>query len=142
MDRMARWIAILLKAAKAINAITATLCILSIAIGLLVALYFQSLIWKGPDHVTVPPEVRAAPLAIGPAAVDDRLKPPVNVRVSVIHPVVDEFLKLQDILGYLQADTANGLARFPEGVDILGGKDLALFDRKDGGTQGTALVPT
>jgi hypothetical protein len=115
---------------------------ISIAIGLLLALYFQSLIWKGPDHVAVPPEARAAPLVLGPAAVDDRIKPPGNVRVSVTHPVVDESLKPQDILGYLQADTANGLARFPVGVDILGGRDSALFDRRDGGTQGTALLPT
>ena len=93
MDRMARWIAILLRAAKAINAITATLCILSIAIGLLVALLPIPNMEGSPDHVTVPPEVRAAPLAIGPAAVDDRLKPPVYVRVSVIHPVVDEFFQ-------------------------------------------------
>jgi hypothetical protein len=142
MDRMARLITTLLKAARAINAITATLCIFSIAIGLLLALYFQSLIWKGPDHIAVPPEARAAPLAIGSTAVDDRLKPPSNIRVSITRAVVDETLKGQDILGYLQGNTANGLARFPAGVDILGGRDSALFDRRDGGTQGTALVPT
>ena len=90
MDRMAKWIAILLRAAKAINAITAALCILSIVVGLLVALYFQSVIWKGPVHIAVPPEARATPLAIGPTAVDNRLKPPVNVRVSVTHPVIDD----------------------------------------------------
>jgi len=142
MDRMAKWIAILLKAAKAINAVTATLCVLVVGVGLVVALYFESIIWRGPNHVPVPPEARATALAIGPAAVDERLKHPSNVRVSVTHPVVDEALKHQDILGYLQADTANGLAPFPDGIDILGGRDSDMFDRRDGGAQGTALVPT
>lgn len=142
MDRMAKWIAILLKAAKVISAVTATLCVLVVGVGLVVALYFESIIWKGPHRVPVPPEARATALAIGPAAVDERLKPPSNVRVTVTHPVVDEALKHQDILGYLQADTANGLARFPEGIDILGGRDSEMFDRRDGGAQGTALVPT
>jgi hypothetical protein len=142
MDRMARWIAVLLKAARAINAVTATLSILVVGVGLLVALYFESVIWKGPDYVAVPPEARATALAIGPAAVDNRLKPPDNVRIAITRPVIDGSLKRQDILGYFQADTANGLARFPEGVDILGGKDSELFDRRDGGSQGIALIPT
>src|SRR4051794_8777236 len=93
MDWMARWIDALLKAGRAINAVTATLCILLIAIGLVIALYFQSVIWKGPDHLAVPPEAQAAPLKLELAAVDARLKPPANVRVTITHPIVDENLK-------------------------------------------------
>ena len=41
MDRMEKWTAVLLKAAKAINGVTATLCILAVGVGLVVALYFE-----------------------------------------------------------------------------------------------------
>ena len=52
----------------------------------------------------------------------------------------------RDVFGYFRADTFNGLAPFPEDVDILGGKDSDLFDRTNGGAgipgQGAALIPT
>jgi len=40
---MARWIAILLKAAKAINAVTATLCVLVVGVGLVVSVTVATL---------------------------------------------------------------------------------------------------
>jgi hypothetical protein len=66
--------------------------------------------------------------------------------VIITRPVINTPLAKDDVLGYFQADTENGLAHFPEDVDILGGRDSVLFDRKDIGTrfhgQGPALIPT
>ena len=55
-------------------------------------------------------------------------------------------MSTSDIIGYFQADTFNGLAPYPDDVEILGGKDSDLFDRKNSNArvsgQGAALVPT
>ena len=146
MDKMTNWIAVLLKTARAAYVVAATACILVAVLGSVVALYFQLVMVIGPSHVFVPPVPMLAAPAISVDAVDDRLKPPMNVRVNITHPVIDKPLSSQNILGYFQADTANGLARFPEDVDILGGKDSDLFDRRESASQipgqGAALIPT
>jgi hypothetical protein len=146
MDKLARWIAVLLKAARTIYVLSATACILVVAVGALIALYFQLVMIKGPEHVAIPAAPIASAPTVSPDVVDDRLRPPANVRVTITRALIDEALRPQDVIGYFNAETVNGFARFPEDVDVLGGKDSSLFDRKQSSLlipgQGAALIPT
>ena len=55
MDRMTKWIATLLRIARATYVVAATASMLVTVLGLLVALYFQFVMTKGPSLVSVPP---------------------------------------------------------------------------------------
>src|SRR5258708_19254369 len=146
MGRMTRWIAILLRIARATYVVAATASILVTVLGLLVALYFQFIMAKGPSVVYVPPISQGAMPAVTSDSVDNRLKPPANVRVVLARPMIEHSLSTADDLGYFRADTFNGLAQYPEDVDIVGGIDSDLFDRRNGDArvtgQGAALIPT
>jgi hypothetical protein len=146
MDKLARWAAILLKTGRIVNIIAATLCIVVVVLGCATALYFQTIVSGSPKQSAVPPPPVVAAPVVGTAAVDERLTPPVNVRVNVTRPVIDTLLREGEVIGTLQADTPNGLAHFPDDVDILGGQDADLFDRRELGYrnagQGTGIVAT
>lgn len=146
MDRMTKWIASLLRIARAAYVVAATASILVTVLGLVVALYFQFIMTKGPSLAYVPPIPQIALPAVTAESVDNRIKPPMNIRFVLVRPLIVSSLSTADILGYFQVDTFNGLAPYPEDVDILGGKDSDLFDRRNSGArvvgQGAALVPT
>ena len=145
MDKMTKWIATLLRIARATYVVAAMASILVALLGLLVALYFQFVMTKGPSLVSVPPIPQVALPPVTADSVDNRLKPPTNVRFVLTRPTIDHQLNGRGVLGYFQADTFNGLAPYPEDVDILGGKDSDLFDRINGGSgtpgRGAALIP-
>jgi len=142
VDRMTKWVAQLLRIARITYVVAATACIMVSLLGLVAALYFQFVMTKGPSLVSVPPISQPTLPNISTDAIDNRLKPPTNLRVTITRASINTPLVQGDILGNFRADTFNGLAHFPEDVEILGGKDSDLFDRKDNGTQGTVLIPT
>ena len=144
--RMAKWTTSLLRTARMAYIAAATACVGVAAVGFAIALYFQFVIVKGPNQIAVPPIPAIAMPAIPDNAVDDRLKPPSRIRIVLTRPVIDRPLSNMDVLGYFQAKTANGLANYPDNIDIIGGRDAALFDRGNGTAQptgnGATLSPT
>lgn len=109
--------------------IVAFASLLAIVLGILVALYFQVLISRPVIDEPVPPEYAAQSRPISLNTVSAHLLPPKNIRFVVVRSPIEKPLSAQDVLGYFDAETANGLARFPDDFDILGGKDATLFDR-------------
>lgn len=118
-------------------------CVIVFVLGLCIALYFEARVVAGPTQIEVPPPYVATAPVIDLHTVGARLQPPLNVRLIVTRAVIDGPLEDTDAVGYLAADTSNGLAAFPNDFEILGGKDTDLFDRAAPKEEQHAnLVPT
>ena len=107
----------------------AGLCFAVAIIALVIAVFFQFGTWIPTPQSRVPAPYEAQPGAIDFNAIEARLRPPTNIHVVILSDIITKPLTGQEVLGYFDASTANGLARYPDDFDILGGKDVDLFDR-------------
>jgi hypothetical protein len=107
----------------------ACLSLLAAAIGLVVALLMQVLSMGGPSHERVPFVADAPALSIDVDAVGAHLRPPHNIRFVFTRGTLHEQPSTSDFLGYFDADTANGLPKYPDDFSIIGGRDAELFER-------------
>lgn len=148
-----RWLlrlqsAYVLPLARGIYLLLALGCLLAVIAGILFILYLQAATARGPALVQMPPPYRAAvPTAAVPepgmdlGLVRTHLDPPSNIRFVVTTDALTAAPAEGTILGHFAADTPNGLAPFPDGISILGGRDADLFARvRDGAGQGIALA--
>lgn len=95
------------------------------SLALLIALVFQFLTFAGVPKATVPEAGQVSVKPIDPTNLDALFEGPQRVRiqgVAVKRPVADGA-----IVARLAADTPYGMAPFPEGYVIVGGKDHELF---------------
>lgn len=74
-------------------------------------------------------KAKATERSVDLALVGDRFEPPRNVGFEVTAAPFTEPPKDNQSLGYFFADTSNGLAVFPDGVSVIGGRDAELFER-------------
>lgn len=114
---------VILGTARRIYLVMAALCLLVVVAGLAFAAFFQVVISSPSGGAPVPD------VTMNVADVARHLQPPTNLRFVVTRGFISEPIGEQEVLGYFDADTANGLARFPDDFDILGGRDAGLFDR-------------
>ena len=146
MQATTRWTATLLKVARVSYVVAAAVGLGVTVLALMVAVYFEIEMTRGPSLVPVPAVAQVGLQPVGTETVAGRLTPPTNVRVAITRPNIDAPLNSNDVLGYIQADTFNGLAAFPYDSDILGGADADLFDRANGGGRpagrGAAIMAT
>ncbi len=117
----------MLPAARNMYLVVAFGSLLAIVIGVVFAVYLQIIISTPVIEKPVHPTSQG--LAINLDTVSSHLAPPTHIRFMVTRTPIDQPLVGDDIIGYFDAQTANGLARFPDDFDILGGTDAALFDR-------------
>jgi len=117
---------------------------LFVVVGGLIFVFLQTQVWQSPIQEVVP-DIKAPghkPLDLN--SVSARLSAPINITVHARQ--ISSPLKSDTIVGYFTADTANGLAAYPEDVVILGGEGAALFKRigfrpDKGGKRRTGLAP-
>ena len=134
---------VVLRTARLVFLAAAAVCLLGIVVGLGVALYFHTLTLGSPAVVPVVVQQAQGPTSIDLNRVDARLVPPVNVRFIVSIGRITRPLGADEIIGTLEADTPNGVARYPEDFDILGGPDASMFRRMPRAPQQrSALVAT
>ena len=124
--------------AKGIYLLVAIGSLITVIGGSLFALYMQSVIALPVKTVAVPPPYSESPANVGNTPVptmdlflvSNHLAPPTNIKFVVTIDTITTPLREEDnILGYFSADTSNGLASFPDGIDIPGGRDATLFER-------------
>ncbi|MFZ0790690.1 MAG: hypothetical protein WAM94_13855, partial [Chromatiaceae bacterium] len=128
--------AFVLPLARGIYLLVALGCLLAIIGGALYLVFLQTSIASRPTTVAVPPPYQGHGTVVEPsdrtvdlAVVGKRFEPPTNVRFQVAPSTLTEPPKEGQVLGYFLADTPNGLASFPEGVSVIGGRDAELFER-------------
>ncbi len=144
--------AFVLPLARGIYLLVALGCLLAIIGGTLYLVFLQTSIASRPTTVAVPPLYQGYGTVVEPsdrtadlAVVRKRFEPPTNVRFQVAPATLTEPPKQGQVLGYFVADTPNGLASYPEGVSVIGGRDAELFERvADGASKknGLAARPT
>lgn len=140
--------ALVLPLARGIYTVVALGCLLAVMGGALYLVYLQTSIASHPTTLPVPPPYQGDGVSVAPsdrvvdlARVGARLDPPANIRFSVTTGPLTEPPGEGVAIGRFVADTPNGLAPFPEGVSLLGGRDAGLFERVgDGRDQAVALA--
>ena len=123
--------------------IAASLSVLLVVGGLLVAFVYEMGTWSKPSKLPVPRLYNEKPIVIDVNVLDARLAPPTNVRfVNTIGPI-SSALKKNQILGYFTAQSANKLAAPPKDFLIIGGADSEYFERRiDTRNNRSVLVPS
>jgi len=124
-----RWLQskFVLGTARKIYLVIASLSLLVAILAAAAALLFQVLALKPAPSMTVPEARTPQPVAMDVSTVSRSLQPPTNVRF-VPTPITGP-LDQNDVVGYFDADTPNGLAAFPDDFDIFGGPDANQFER-------------
>jgi hypothetical protein len=120
---------LILPTARTLYVIGACACLAAAALGIAVAFYFQAASLQFPRLQAVPPPYESRPTSIALDPIDRRLSPPGNLRFTVELTSIEQPLGAYSVLGRFEADTPNGLARFPDDFDVIGGRDAALFER-------------
>lgn len=119
--------------ARGIYLLIALLSLLSIIVGVVYLIFLQASLSVKPDTVAVPPPYQDVGLTqnatIDLSIVDKHLAPPQNIRFIVTLEAVSAPIDPGDFIGYFEADTPNGLADFPNGISIIGGRDADFFER-------------
>jgi len=98
-------------------------------VALVTAGYFELRSWLPAKQLPVPPLYRVAGDSLDLSIIDSHFTPPKNIHFTGDLYVVTQALNGQEIFGHFEADTANGLARSPEDIDIIGGPDAGKFVR-------------
>lgn len=119
----------ILSAARSLYFYGACIAFLAIIAGIVVTLYFQYAIFRPASRVPVPPAYVSERVTVDLEGLSDYLAPPKNLRFVVVTEYVDHALKGDEAFGYFDADTPNGLAKFPNDFEFVGGADAALFER-------------
>jgi hypothetical protein len=120
---------IVLPTARTIYLAIASISLVAAVLGLLVALLMQLLTVGSAPRQRVPEVNTNAAVSIDVGAVSARLMPPKNIRFVVSAGTLHERPTAGAMLGYFDADTANGLPNYPDDFSIIGGADAELFDR-------------
>jgi hypothetical protein len=126
---LGRWLQskFVLGTARKIYLVIASLSLLVAILAAIAVLLFQLWAFKPASEVAVPEARAPQPVSLDATTVAQSLVPPKNIRL-VVHPITAP-LGANDIVGYFEADTPNGLASFPNDFDIFGGPDAAQFER-------------
>lgn len=142
-----RWLlrlqsALVLPIARGVYLLIALTCLVVVIGGILYVVFLQASTVGQPTLVAVPPadqvsepRVDASDRAVDLALVQARLEPPSAVRFNVTAGTLSAPPSEGQVLGHFVAETANGLAPFPEGVSLIGGPDAELFERVRDGAQ-------
>lgn len=109
--------------------IVAAVCFLLALGALAVAAFFQLGVWTPAPQKSLPSEYAATSDSLDLSIVDAHFAKPYSVRFVVTIGTITQPLTGQEILGYFDATTANGLADYPDDFDIIGGKNADLFNR-------------
>jgi hypothetical protein len=141
--------AYVLPLARGIYLIIALACLITVVGGGIYILFLQASTTGAPAQEPLPPTYQGSSTSRGlPAreidldAIERRLAVPDNVKFSVTKGPIREPLAEGTILGHFDANTANELAPYPDGISVLGGPDAPLFDRVRGKERGSiALAP-
>ncbi len=128
--------AYVLALARGIYLVIALGCLLAVFGGLVYVGYLQATTAGQPETVPIPPPYQGTETPVAPsdrtldlAVIGKRFAPPTNVRFQVASSTWTVPPAEGQVLGYFLADTPNGLASFPEGVSVIGGRDAELFER-------------
>lgn len=140
--------AYVLSVARGIYLVIALGSLLAVLGGLVYVGYLLATIAGQPETVPIPPSYQGTETPLSPsdrtldlAVVGQRFEPPTNVRFQVASSTWTVPPKAGQVLGYFLADTPNGLASFPEGVSVIGGRDAELFERvPDGASKKNSLA--
>lgn len=117
--RLARWVFL---AAAAIS-------LLTVVIGLVVALFFHLQMQSSPSQEPLPATTTPMPTSLEFGRIDARLAPPQGIRFVFSRQPITPRFTATETLGYFEASSVNSLSRYPEDFDILGGADAELFRR-------------
>jgi hypothetical protein len=120
---------IVLPTARTIYLAIASISLLAAVLGLLVALSMQILSVGSAQKDRVPDVNNSGVISIDVSAVGAHLSPPKNIRFVMTAGQLHERPTPGSMLGYFDADTANGLPTYPNDFSIIGGPDVELFDR-------------
>jgi hypothetical protein len=126
---MGRWLQsrFVLGTARKIYLVLACLSLVIAMLALVVALVLQFWGFIPRSHVPIPDARAPQPVAMDTTTVAKSLTPPTNLRFVARR--ITGPLDAGDFVGYLEADTPNGLAAFPNDFDIFGGPDAGQFER-------------
>ena len=119
---------LVLPTARTLYLFGAVLCVIGAVGGLVIAFFFQLGTWQPTTQRKLPEIVSDQPAKIAFDRLDQRLSPPSNIRFVTDVPSLPSPLSVDTPLGHFEADTANGMAEFPESFQIIGGRDADEFD--------------
>jgi hypothetical protein len=124
-----RWLQsrFVLGTARKIYLVIASISLLIAILAFAAALIIQLWSFKPLHQVPVPEARMPQPVSMDSSKVAESLMPPKNVRFEV-HRIANP-LDANDVVGYFNADTPNGLAAYPNDFDLFGGVDAAQFER-------------
>ncbi len=124
-----RWLQsrFILGTARKIYLVIASLSLLAAILAVAAVVVFQLWALKPASQVPVPEARAPQPVAMDVSTVSRSLLPPKNTRF-VPAPITGP-LDQNNVVGYFEADTPNGLAAFPNDFDIFGGPDASQFER-------------
>lgn len=131
-----------LPAARRLYLVGAIIAVGATLLGVVIALAFQLLSLKGADTEAVPEATAVAPSPIDLAALDKLFQGPTDISTAtfqLIRPV-----QAGAPVARLSAQSRAGVASFPEGYQLIGGRDaeLVLDARDPYESGGTILVAT
>lgn len=118
-----------LSAAQKLYLLIAGLSLIAAVIGLAAVGVLELSTWRAAQQVPVPPPYVGKAASVNVDSVRAHLLPPQNIRFVVTRKFLGTPVTGDEVLGFFEADTANGLAQFPNDFDILGGTDAERFDR-------------
>lgn len=135
--------------ARGVYLLIALASLLAVISGIVYLLFLKASVSGEPALEPLPPAYQQSgdgvdmpPRDVDPKVVEQRLDAPSGIRFTVTAGTITAPLREGTVLGHFQANTLNGLAPFPEGISILGGRDAELFDRVRGtGSQLIGLAP-
>ena len=139
--------ALVLPLARGLYLAVALGCLLAVFGGVLYLVYLQTTIAGQPRTLPVPPaydgggvSAPSSERVVDLARVGARLDPPANIRFAVSTGTLTEPPREGVVIGRFLADTPNGLAPFPDGVSLIGGRDAGLFERVSDGREKTVAL--
>ena len=139
--------ALVLPLARGLYLAVALGCLLAVFGGVLYLVYLQTTIAGQPQTLPVPPaydgggvSAPSSERVVDLARVGARLDPPANIRFAVSAGTLTEPPTEGVVIGRFLADTPNGLAPFPDGVSLIGGRDAGLFERVSDGREKTVAL--
>lgn len=135
---------IVLSIARRLYLVVSVISLVVAIAGLAAAAFFQFGIWIPTPQKPVPPEASVNADSLDLSIVDAHFVPPHDIRFVVTAGTISRPVNDQQLLGYFDADAANGLASFPNDFAVIGGKDADLFTRAlaSSSVLRTGLLPT
>lgn len=137
-----------LRAARSFYYFAACLALLVVAAAIVYAIYLEAVVQVPVHQKPMPKEVPAAAAHVNADLIDGFMSPPQNVQYIPMTNEISTSMSGKEILGYFNATTPVGLARYPDDIEIVGGVDAHYFRKANGGIRGSdgtlhsAVIPT